>query len=287
MSWVNYHSHSLYCDGKAIPEDYVNQAVEKGFPAWGYSSHAPVPFASRWNMSSEKLPEYLEKLTRIKSDYSGKIQVYKGLEIDYIEGLWGSRQAGLNNLPLDFTIGSVHYLGQLPDGAHFCFDGQPEGFFKGIELLYQNDFRKAITTYYQAEMRMAEVDNPDIIGHMDKIKMHNAFRPYLNEEDPWYVGLVEETLEVIRQKGNMVEVNTRGLYKHKPPLLYPGKWVLERIHRKKIPILLNSDAHHPDEIDSGFAYAAELLLEIGFQSLRVLIDGKWQDKAFDKNGLIF
>ncbi|MBN1791133.1 MAG: histidinol-phosphatase [Bacteroidales bacterium] len=287
MAWVNYHSHSLYCDGKAFPEDYVNQAVEKGFPAWGYSSHAPVPFASMWNMPSEKLPEYLEELTRIKSDYSGKIQVYKGLEIDYIEGLWGSRQSGLINLPIDFTIGSVHYIGQLPDGSHFCFDGQPEGFFKGIELLYQNDFRKAITTYYQAEMRMAEVDNPDIIGHMDKIKMHNAFRPYLNEEEKWYVSLVEETLEVIRQKGNMVEVNTRGLYKHMPPLLYPGKWVLERIHRKKIPILLNSDSHHPDEIDSGFAYAAELLLGIGFQSLRVLIDGKWQDKAFDKNGLLF
>ena len=286
MPWVNYHSHSLYCDGKAIPEDFVRQAVEKGYTAWGYSSHAPVPFASKWNMSSEKLPEYLEELTRIKSDYSGKIQVYKGLEIDYIEGIWGSRQSGLNNLPIDFTIGSVHYIGKFPDGSHFCFDGQPEGFFEGIELLYQNDFRKAITTYYHAEMRMAEVDNPDIIGHMDKIKMHNTFRPYLNEEDKWYASLVEETLEVIRQKGNMVEVNTRGLYKHTPPLLYPGKWVLESILRKKIPILLNSDAHHPDEIDSGFAYAAELLLEIGFQSLRVLIDGKWQDKAFDKNGLI-
>jgi len=286
MSWVNYHSHSLYCDGKANPNDFVKQAVKLGFPAWGCSSHAPVPFASRWNMPSDKLPEYMEELNRIIADYSGKIQVYKGLEIDYIEGLWGYHRSSLDKIPLDYTIGSVHYIGQLPDGSHFCFDGQPEAFFSGIELLYHNDFRKAVTAYYHAVIRMTEVDNPDIIGHMDKIKMHNTFRPYLNEEDPWYVGLVEETLEVIRQKGSMVEVNTRGLYKHTPPLLYPGKWVLERIHRKKIPVLLNSDAHHPDEIASGFTQAAEILQEIGFNSLRVLVDGSWQDKGFTKTGLL-
>jgi len=180
----------------------------------------------------------------------------------------------------------VHYIGQLPDDSHFCFDGQPEGFFQGIELLYHNDFRKAITVYYHAMMRMAEVDRPDIIGHMDKIKMHNAFRPYLNEEEKWYTSLVEDTLEVILQKGGMVEVNTRGLYKTHPPFALSGEMGAGMHSPKKIPILLNSDAHHPDEIDSGFSYAAELLREIGFQSLRVLIDGKWQDKAFDKEGLI-
>jgi histidinol-phosphatase (PHP family) len=286
MSWVNYHSHSLYCDGKAAPEDFVKQAIDKGFPAWGYSSHAPVPFASKWNMAAEMLPEYLNELISIKADYAGKIQVYIGLEIDYIEGLWGSKQSGLASNPLDYTIGSVHYIGQFPDGSHFCFDGHPEAFFKGIDLLYQNDFQRVITNYYHALMRMAEIDCPDIIGHMDKIKMHNAFHPYLNEEEKWYTSLVEETLEVIRQKGSMVEVNTRGLYKHNPPLLYPGRWVLDRIFRKKIPVVLNSDAHHPDEIESGFADAAGVLHEIGFKSIRVLIDGHWQDKAYNEEGLI-
>jgi len=286
MPWVNYHSHSLYCDGKAVPEDFIKLAIEKGFPAYGYSSHAPVPFASKWNMAMEKLPEYFEELARIKAGFSGKIQVYTGLEIDYIEGLWGYRKSWLDARPLDYVIGSVHYIGRFPDGSYFCFDGQPKAFFRGIELLYQNDFRKAITTYYHFVMRMAEIDCPDIVGHMDKIKMHNCVQPYLNEEAKWYTDLVEETLEVIRQKGCMVEVNTRGLYKHNPPLLYPGPWVLKRLYQKKIPVMLNSDAHHPDEIESGFTHAAALLREIGFKTLRVLIDGKWQDKAFHVKGLV-
>jgi histidinol-phosphatase (PHP family) len=287
MPWVNYHSHSLFCDGKAIPEDFIRPAIEQGFPAYGYSSHAPVPFVSKWNMSAEKLQDYLREISRIKTEFSGRIQVYTGLEIDFIEGLWGFRQTGLKKSALDYFIGSVHYIGQFPDGSHFCFDGQPEDFFRGIAIVYQNDFVKAITSYYHSVMRMTETDVPDVIGHMDKIKMHNSFMPYLNEEEKWYTDLVEETLEVIRQKGCIVEVNTRGLYKHNPPLLYPGKWILERLHQKKIPVMLNSDSHHPDEIKSGFTFAANLLVEIGFKTLRVLMDSRWQEKAFDENGLVF
>jgi histidinol-phosphatase (PHP family) len=236
-------------------------------------------------MPAEKLPCYLDELFAIKAAYAGKIQVYIGLETDYIEGVWDFRISGLKDKPLDYRIGSVHYIGCFPDGAHFCFDGQPEAFFKGIEGVYQNDFHLAVTRYYQAVMRMVEVDCPDIIGHLDKIKMHNTVKPYIRESDKWYQNLVEETLEVIRQRGCIVEVNTRGLYKHNPPLLYPGAWILKRLHQKKIPVTLNADAHHPDEIAYGFAQTAALLMETGFTSLRVLLDGKWQDKAFDENGL--
>ena len=287
MPWANYHSHSLFCDGKAAPEEFIATAIKKGFKAYGYSSHAPVPFASRWNMPADKLQEYISQISSIKTKFANEIQVYTGLEVDYIEGLWGYQLSGLNNTPLDYIIGSVHYIGKFPDGSHFCFDGQPDAFFNGLEVLFQNDYRKAITVYYHAIIRMVEVDSPDVIGHLDKIKMHNPVKPYFNEEEKWYTNLVEEALEVIRQKGCIVEVNTRGLYKHNPPVLYPGAWVLECICEKKIPVMLNSDSHHPDEIELGFSYAAKLLREIGFKTLRILIDGKWQDKTFNEKGLFF
>jgi histidinol-phosphatase (PHP family) len=49
--------------------------------------------------------------------------------------------------------------------------------------------------------------------------------------------------------------------------------------------MLNSDAHHPDEIESGFPYAAGLLQEIGYKSLRILLDGRWQDRPFNEKGV--
>jgi histidinol-phosphatase (PHP family) len=287
MPWANYHSHSHYCDGKAAPEDFIIAAVKKGFPAYGFSSHAPVPFASRWNMEREKLPEYIEEISRIKQLYSEIIQVYTGLEIDYIDGQWGYQLSGLKVPSFDFIIGSVHYIGQLPDGSHFCFDGQPEAFFEGIEILYKNDFRKALINYYSLLRCMVETDVPDIIGHMDKIKMHNTVKTYFREDEKWYVKEVEHTLDLIARCNCIVEVNTRGLYKHDPPLMYPSAWVLERIYKKGIPVMLNSDSHHPDEIDLGFTYAASVLRDIGFKTLMVLFNGKWQGKPFNDMGYLF
>ena len=42
---TNYHSHSLYCDGRAGMEDFVRFALSEGFTSYGFSSHAPLPFS--------------------------------------------------------------------------------------------------------------------------------------------------------------------------------------------------------------------------------------------------
>ncbi len=286
MSWANYHSHSLFCDGKSTPEDFITAALAKGFYAYGFSSHAPVPFPSHWNMDVSRLDDYLNEVNRLRSAYAGRIQIYTGLEVDYIDGYWGFGSSGLKDKKLDYVIGSVHYINRFPDGSFLCFDGHPDAFFRGIEVLYHNDFRMAMTRYYQSLRSMVEKEQPDIIGHLDKIKMHNAVRPYFSEEDSWYRDQVEETLGLIAQKGCILEVNTRGYYKHNPPMLYPGKWVLERAFDHKIPVILSSDAHHPEEIDTGFSFATGLLKDIGYRSLRVLLDGRWQDRSFNEKGLM-
>lgn len=48
---TNYHSHSLYCDGRAGMEDFVRFALSEGFTSYGFSSHAPLPFLrhGRWS----------------------------------------------------------------------------------------------------------------------------------------------------------------------------------------------------------------------------------------------
>ena len=48
---TNYHSHSLYCDGRASMEDFVRFALSEGFTSYGFSSHAPLPFSTAWTMA--------------------------------------------------------------------------------------------------------------------------------------------------------------------------------------------------------------------------------------------
>lgn len=45
---TNYHSHCLYCDGRANMEDFIRFAISEGFSSYGISSHAPLPFSTAW-----------------------------------------------------------------------------------------------------------------------------------------------------------------------------------------------------------------------------------------------
>ena len=47
---TNYHSHCLYCDGRANMEDFIRFAISEGFTSYGISSHAPLPFSTAWTM---------------------------------------------------------------------------------------------------------------------------------------------------------------------------------------------------------------------------------------------
>ena len=84
---TNYHSHSLYCDGRASMEDFVRFALSEGFTSYGFSSHAPLPFSTAWTMEWDRMNDYQAEFHRIKEKYAGKIELYLGLEIDYLNEL--------------------------------------------------------------------------------------------------------------------------------------------------------------------------------------------------------
>ena len=48
---TNYHSHCLYCDGRANMEDFIRFAISEGFTSYGISSHAHCRFLlhGRWS----------------------------------------------------------------------------------------------------------------------------------------------------------------------------------------------------------------------------------------------
>ena len=84
MNLTNYHSHCSFCDGKAPMEDFVKSAIAAGFTSYGISSHAPLPFETCWTLSQERVPDYLQEIGRLKQRYAGEIEIYAGLEIDYL-----------------------------------------------------------------------------------------------------------------------------------------------------------------------------------------------------------
>ncbi len=285
MFWTNYHSHCSYCDGAEPIESYIRKAVSMGMHAYGVSSHGPVPYDLSWTTTKDKIDDYLADIRRLQTEWQNNIEIYAGMEIDFVPGLSWWDQIGPQYRELDYVIGSVHLVDNFDDGRPWEVDGSHEVFREGLEQIFKGDARAAVTRYYELIRWMVMLENPDIVGHLDKIKIQNAGGKYFSETDPWYRHEIEKTLKVIANMGAIIEINTRGLYSGKTLDLYPSQWVLERIHALRIPITLNSDAHTPEEITAGFEFASQILRKIGFRKLTILRDGKWRQVSFNEDGL--
>jgi histidinol-phosphatase (PHP family) len=47
--------------------------------------------------------------------------------------------------------------------------------------------------------------------------------------------------------------------------------------KMKIPVIISSDAHQPEELQAEFPRAAEALMAAGYRSSMVFADGKWHE----------
>ena len=137
--------------------------------------------------------------------------------------------------------------------------------------------------YYGLTRDMMEKSPPDILGHLDKIKI-NAKDNFLDESETWYIEQVERTLKAVRGTKTIVEANTRGIYKKKSDTTYPSPWILERICQWNIPITLSSDAHDPGDLTREFISTRQLLVDIGFKTIRLLKDGIWTAMPLNEYG---
>ena len=262
ISWSNFHTHTSWCDGKSTLTELAEAAAEVKMSAIGFSSHAPLPFPCSWCIRPEDFQAYLRDITAIKA--SSAIPVFAGLEVDYVPGLIGPSDF---KSQLDYTIGSVHFV-DGDDEFRWEADTSVELFQKGLNRIFKGDIQRAVCRYFELIREMLSISPPDILGHMDRIKMHNTVEVFFDEQAGWYRDEVVHTLEIARDSGVVIEVNTRGLYKKRSAESYPGSFALRKIREMGIPVMLASDAHHCGELISYFPEVSAELYKIGFRSFR-------------------
>ena len=285
MKWTNFHSHTNYCDGSDSPEVFLQQALNSNIAKYGFSGHAPVDFSAEWCIKSNQIVAYLSEIELLRKKYSGQIDVFKGLEIDFFHDLKGRAAALAQKHNLDYFVGSVHFVDSFPDGTRWDIISKSQDFKQGLLLIFGNDGRKFVERYFQLISEMATYEKPDIIGHIDLIQNLNVDGFLFDDESDWYNIATNNALDAILASGSIVEVSTRGLYKKRISGLYPAIPLLKKILVRRIPITLNSDCHQPAEVVSHFEYAVQLLLQLGFNQLQVMSEGAWQGVEFTEKGL--
>ena len=169
---------------------------------------------------------------------------------------------------LEYCIGSVHLIpvpGSVPKGAEdlWFIDGPRwERYDEGLFRLFGGDIRRGVRAYFQQQNDMLVRNKPTVVGHPDKIVMHNRDR-YFTEDEPWYRDLALESIHLIKELGLICEINTRGIYKGRHADFYPGKWLIREMKQLRIPVIVSTDAHAPEDLlRTEGAY--EFLQEIGY-----------------------
>jgi histidinol-phosphatase (PHP family) len=246
---TDYHIHSSYSDGRSTPEDYIAPAITAGISEIGFSEHLTLfKDLEDWNMNPVNILPYINHIETLRNNVKNII-IKTGLEVDFIAGKEKEIGAFLNVLPLDYIIGSVHYLGEKTvDVGPEYYEG------KSIDKLFE--------AYFDSVCAAAASGIFDIIGHCDLIRFY-GFMPTSG------IGHLYRKLAVTMKKHNVAfEVNTNG--RNRPLAdFYPDRKFLHIFREENIPVCVNSDAHMPLRIGQYFDEAYELLRYVGFTEMAV------------------
>lgn len=256
-------------------EEYVQSALSKGFTALGFSCHAPGSLVDDWHMKKEDFPWYLEEIDRLRSLYRDRIEIYVGLELDFLEDT--EEMVGIEyQNQLDYTIASVHVLKHAKTNKYLSIDGPVEEFEQLLNDNFNGNMQQFVGHYYALVERMMSLYTFDLLGHCDVIKKRNGNKTYFDPQDAWYTKLTNHMLKVAKKHKVRIEVNTGGIARGAILETYPSMSMIAECAELGIPLTLSSDAHQSSHIDFYFSQADDQLVQAGYRSLDVLQHGMWQ-----------
>ncbi len=244
---TDYHIHSKFSDGKAEPEEYIENARISGMSEIGFSEHLNLFIPGQeWCMDPSRTGEYIKRIRSLAKKTEG-LAVRTGFEVDYFPGREKETAAFLAPLSLDYVIGSVHYMGET------TVDSSPD-FYNG------KDVDEIFRSYFELLFQAVESGLFDILGHCDLLRIYNHKPSF----DPAY--LYQELARRLSRHDVAFELNTNG--RNRPLAdFYPDRRFLRYFSEAGVPVCVNSDSHFPARIGQYFNEAYALLRDAGFREM--------------------
>lgn len=261
----NFHTHTLYCDGKDPVFEVAEAAAEQGLTALGFSGHSTTFFDLRYCMSADGVSRYAEDVRQAREMYKGRLEIYLGVEDDF----YGERPA----FERDYTIGSVHYL--LSGGVYYPVDESAEDLKRAIREGFGGDALALTRCYFETVAQVQEKTRCDFVGHFDLVTKYNG--GLFDEDDPRYLGPALEALEHLCRQGAVLEINTGAMARGVRRVPYPAPSLLRAAREFGASIVLSSDCHDKGKLLYAFDEAVALAKACGFRTARTLTAGEWRE----------
>ena len=251
------HTHSLFDDGKAAPEEMVRAAAAAGLKIFGSSLHSPIP-DEVWTCRPERVEAFKQEMQRLKKAYAEQLEVYCGVEYDLL-----SDKAYLEGF--DYVIASVH--GIVANGATWSMDDTRERSRRMIVLAFDGDADACAETYFQRVQTISEIPEADIVGHFDLLTKFDEPEPLFNVSSKRYRDAALTAMEALVRAGKIFELNTGAVSRGYRTEFYPSNRLLRELHDLGGKLTITSDSHAADTVDFGYAEAEQAARDAGFREI--------------------
>lgn len=262
MLRADFHTHTTFCDGKNTPREMVEAAYRKGYTDFGVSGHADFSFCDPgFGMSDAAFKEYKEELYRLREEYTGRMNVYVGIELDCL----GPIQKA------DYAIGSTHCV--CKNGEYISVDDRESILVDAAERLWKGDWYAFVKDYFETEALVYEKTHCDWIGHFDLLTKFNEGGRHFDENCDDYLEPALAAMKKLNAEGLPFEINTGAIsrgYRQEP---YPSRVLLRELKSMGGRIMINSDSHSAENIGFAFDKALKTAWESGFRRICVLKPG--------------
>jgi histidinol-phosphatase (PHP family) len=247
---ADYHLHTPLCrHATGWPVDFAARACEVGLREIGFADHNPMaaPFDD-WRMLREELPHYFQAIESARAQFP-QVTIRLGLECDFLEGGQGWLEELATLAPWDYLIGSVHYLPEGWEVDHPRYLARHAGNAEEIWTSYWGTYERAIRSGLFDFMAHPEL--PKKFGHRPPGDLRRFYEP---------------SIAALAEHDIAFELNTAGLRKACGEV-YPSQTFLEMARAANVPILINSDAHAPEELAANFGEAIALARAAGYREV--------------------
>ena len=264
QSQVNLHTHSFYCrHGKGTIREFLEQSKEDGLKVLGFSEHCPLPdreYQKGNRMDYEELPLYEADVRAFKDN--PEIMVLLGAECDWLPDEAGFyRDELLGARGYDYLVCSVHHMVDYSDGK--------EKFIQYLKRMPVSQIIEYVDYYTQA-----------LDSGMFLFGCHPDL--FLSGHRKWDAEAKAASNDIIQcaiDTGTPLEINDNGL--RKKPIEteagmrqpYPVREFWEMARDMGAQIVMNSDAHRPQDVCAHLRNSIAFVEKLGIRLAGWEIDG--------------
>lgn len=255
---IDSHSHTLYSKhAVGSVDELVYASIEAGVTVLTITDHAPFMVDSDNRLLESELEQYFTDIDKARLAYRGEITLLSGLELDYMPGTESYTRELLTRYPLDFAIGSIHYV---------TLEHEPMAKVWELPKLAGEPF---LQRYFDSLKGLLESGLFDAVGHADNLLRGIPEAQFLRYFEPLLGTLVHSKIAW--------ELNASGLRKTTlDPMSgqqvnglwsYPSCALLAQLIDLNVPFTIGSDAHDPRYAGAGIAELMQTLAPLGLQRL--------------------